>query len=81
MSRTSPSHKTHSINRAVARHGDLRDALLTVKEIAVLDGCSEKTVRRAIDAGQLLATRIGASGRLVRISKADHAAYRAVHRD
>ena len=42
-------------------------ALLTVKEVAVLDHCSEKTVRRAIAAGLLEAMRIGPGGPLLRI--------------
>ncbi len=40
--------------------------LLTVKDVAALDHCSEKTVRRAIEAGLLEAIRIGPSGRLLR---------------
>jgi len=54
--------------------------LLMVKEVAELDGCSEKTVRRAIAAGLLEAIRVGPSGRLVRIDPAAHAAYRAASR-
>ena len=50
--------------------------LLSVREVAVLDNCSEKTVRRAIDAGLLEVVRVGPSGRLVRIEPADHLAYR-----
>ncbi|SMY10405.1 helix-turn-helix domain-containing protein [Flavimaricola marinus] len=50
--------------------------LLTVKEVAALDNCSEKTVRRAITAGLLLAMRVGPGGRLLRIDPAAHAAYR-----
>lgn len=50
--------------------------LLTVREIAALDNCSEKTVRRAINAGLLPAIRVGPGGRLLRISKAAHMAYR-----
>ncbi len=50
--------------------------LLTVRDIAELDNCSEKTVRRAIDAGLLEAVRIGPGGRLLRIDPAAHAAYR-----
>jgi excisionase family DNA binding protein len=53
-------------------------ALLTVKEVAALDNCSEKTVRRAIDAGLLAAVRVGPGGRLVRIDPAAHRAYRAL---
>ena len=52
--------------------------LMTVKEVAALDQCSEKTVRRAIDAGLLAVVRIGPGGRLLRIDPAAHAAYRAV---
>lgn len=52
------------------------DVYLTVAEVAELDSCSEKTVRRAIDAGRLEVVRIGSTGRSIRISKAAHAAYR-----
>lgn len=55
---------------------DGSDQLLTVKEVAVLDRCSEKTVRRAISAGLLEAIRLGPAGRLLRIRPAAHAAYR-----
>jgi excisionase family DNA binding protein len=54
--------------------------LLTVKEVAELDNCSEETVRRAIDAGLLEVVRLGPGGRLVRIDPAHHAAYRQAHR-
>ena len=50
--------------------------LLTVKQVAELDNCSEKTVRRAIAAGLLDALRVGPGGRLLRIDPAAHAAYR-----
>lgn len=49
---------------------------MTVKEVAALDRCSEKTVRRAIAAGLLEAIRVGPSGRLLRISRSAHSAYR-----
>jgi excisionase family DNA binding protein len=52
------------------------DALLTVREIAELDRCSEKTVRRAIEAGLLQALRLGPGGRLLRITRGAHEAYR-----
>lgn len=52
------------------------EALLTVREVAALDGCSEKTVRRAIAAGLLEVVRVGPGGRLVRIDPAAHRAYR-----
>lgn len=64
MSRTNPK-KTNQAR-----------VLLTVKDVAELDNCSEKTVRRAIDAGLLMIIRIGPGGRLVRIDPAAHAAYR-----
>ena len=57
------------------------EALLTVKQVAALDGCSEKTVRRAIDAGLLEVVRIGPGGRLVRIEPAAHREYRRAHRE
>ena len=52
------------------------EALLTVREVAELDNCSEKTVRRAIEAGLLDVVRVGPGGRLVRIEPAAHLAYR-----
>lgn len=52
-------------------------ALLTIRQVAELDGWSEKTIRRAIAAGLLEAVRLGPTGRLVRIDPAAHAAYRA----
>ncbi len=57
------------------------DTLLTVKDVAALDRCSEKTVRRAIDAGLLEVIRLGPGGRLLRIEPAAHAAYRRAFRD
>ena len=54
-------------------------ALLTVRQVAELDGCSEKTVRRAIQAGLLESVRIGPAGRLLRIDPAAHALYRQRH--
>ncbi len=59
---------------------DLPRHLLTVKEVAELDGCSEKTVHRAIKAGLLEVVRIGPGKRLLRIDPAAHAAYRAASR-
>ena len=55
-------------------------ALLTVKEVAALDSCCQKTVRRAITAGLLEALRVGVGGRLLRIDPAAHAAYRQAYR-
>lgn len=54
--------------------------LLTVKQVAELDQCSEKTVRRAIAAGLLESVRVGPGGRLLRVDPAEHAAYRAINR-
>jgi excisionase family DNA binding protein len=50
--------------------------LMTVREVAELDGTSEKTVRRAIDAGLLAVVRIGPGRRSIRIHPDAHAAYR-----
>ncbi|MDD9707770.1 helix-turn-helix domain-containing protein [Seohaeicola sp. SP36] len=50
--------------------------LLTVRQIAALDSCSEKTVYRAIKAGLLPVVRVGPGGKLIRITKAAHMAYR-----
>ena len=55
-------------------------ARLMVKEVAALDSCSQKTVRRAITAGLLEALRVGPGGRLLRIDPAAHAAYRQAYR-
>ena len=57
------------------------EPLLTVKQVAALDGCSEKTVRRAIAEGLLDVVRIGPGGRLVRIEPTAHRAYRRSHRE
>ena len=48
----------------------------TVAEIAKLDGCSDKTVRRAIAAGLLEVIRIGPGARAIRISEEAHLIYR-----
>lgn len=56
------------------------DALLTVRQVAQLDNCSEKTVRRAIAAGLLDVIRVGPGGRLVRVEPAAHRAYRRLLR-
>lgn len=50
--------------------------LLTVREVAARDNCSEKTVRRAIKAGLLEAVRVGPGGRLLRIHPRSHGHYR-----
>lgn len=56
--------------------GEQPAQLLTVAQVAQLDGTSEKTVRRAIDAGDLKVVRIGPARLLIRIHPDDHAAYR-----
>lgn len=50
--------------------------LLTIQDVATLDNCSVKTVRRAIDAGRLEALRLGPDGRLIRITREAHQRYR-----
>ena len=54
--------------------------LLTVKDVAEADNCSEKTVRRAIAAGLLEVVRVGPAGHMVRITPAAHANYRQAAR-
>ena len=54
---------------------------LTISEIARLDNCSEKTVRRAITCGLLDVLRIGPSGRSIRITEEAHALYRMRFRE
>ncbi len=55
---------------------DQTATLKTVKQVALEDNVSEKTVRRAIAAGLLEVLRIGPGGRLIRIHPAQHDAYR-----
>lgn len=50
--------------------------LMTISQVARQDGCSEKTVRRAIAAGLLEVIRIGPGGRTIRISVEAHMLYR-----
>lgn len=57
------------------------DELLTVGDVARLDNCSEKTVRRAISAGLLATIRIGPGGRAIRVTRAAHQRYRDAWRD
>jgi excisionase family DNA binding protein len=57
-----------------------QERTLTISEVAELDRCSEKTVRRAIAAGLLEATRIGPGQRLLRITPGAHARYRKLQR-
>lgn len=57
-------------------HKPPQEILLTVAEVATLDNCSARTVRRAIAAGLLRVIRIGPGKRSIRISKAAHERYR-----
>jgi excisionase family DNA binding protein len=59
---------------------DPGSALLTVRDIAQMDNCSEKTVRRAIASGLLEAIRIGPVARFLRIHPTAHASYRKAQR-
>ena len=63
-----------------AASNDAKDVLRTVREIAVLDRVSEKTVRRAIKAGLLQALRVGPGGRLLRVTQQAHETYRKAQR-
>lgn len=56
------------------------DELLTVKDIALRDQCSERTVRRAIKADKLQALRVGPGGRLLRVTQQAHETYRKAQR-
>jgi hypothetical protein len=51
---------------------------LTMQDVAARDQCSVKSVRRAIELGLLEATRIGPSGRAIRISEDAYARYHAL---
>ena len=51
---------------------------LTMQDVATRDQCSVKSVRRAIEAGLLEATRIGPTGRSIRISEDAYARYHAL---
>jgi excisionase family DNA binding protein len=72
---TNPSLRK-SPDTSPKNYADDDRTLLTFRQIATLDGCSEKTVRRAITAGLLQAIRVGPGGRLLRVSKSAHKAYR-----
>jgi excisionase family DNA binding protein len=64
------------MTKQAPKRTDALERLMTVQDVAALDKCSEKTVRRAIAAGLLEAVRVGPGGRLLRISPQAHAAYR-----
>lgn len=50
---------------------DSNPKLMTLAEAAKQSACSTKTLRRAIDAGQLVACRLGVSAKSDRIHAAD----------
>jgi len=75
MPKQSPNQRPPIGASDTSNGGDSRQ-LLTVRQVAVLDSCSEKTVYRAIKAGLLPVVRVGPGGKLIRISKAGHMAYR-----
>jgi len=54
------------------------ERLLTIQDVAARDQCNVKTVRRAIEAGLLEATRIGPSGRSIRITEEAYSRYHAL---
>lgn len=54
--------------------------LKTIKQVAIEDNTSEKTVRRAIAAGLLAVIRVGPAKRSIRIHPDAHAAYRSLMR-
>ncbi len=56
------------------------EELLTIKQVAQRDHCSEKTVRRAIAAGYLEAIRVAPGNRLLRVHPNAHEAYRKAQR-
>jgi excisionase family DNA binding protein len=68
------------VTKTILKINDTDRELLTVQEIAALDRCSEKTVRRAIGAGMLQALRVGPGGRLLRITRQAHEVYRSAQR-
>lgn len=70
------THKPHALSKSTRDRADKGARLLKISDVAELDNVSEKTVRRAIDADQLKAIRVGPGRRLLRIHPEDHAAYR-----
>jgi len=75
MPKLSPNQRQPIDTKDTPNGGDSRQ-LLTIRQVAALDSCSEKTVYRAIKAGLLPVVRIGPGGKLIRITKAAHRAYR-----
>lgn len=68
------------MTKTTSKMSDTDHELLTVQEVGTLDRCSEKTVRRAIKSGLLQALRVGPGGRLLRITRQAHEAYRRAQR-
>lgn len=56
------------------------EKLLTLRQAAEQCECSPKTLRRAIDAGDLVAVRLGSSSKSDRIHPADLEKYRQLRR-
>lgn len=56
------------------------DQFSTIREMAEEVNVSPKTIRRAIDRGDLKVHRFGATGRIIRISAEDRRAYLALRR-
>lgn len=77
MKNKSPKTQSKPVHQSIPNE----ERTLTVSEVAELDRCSEKTVRRAIAAGLLEATRIGPGKRLLRITPAAFLEYRNSQRD
>lgn len=71
-----PPNKRKPLTTSDTSNGGDSRQLMTVRQVATLDSCSEKTVYRAIKAGLLPVVRIGPGGKLIRITKAGHMAYR-----
>ena len=66
----------HNHKTSRKAEADKTEVLLSIPDVALLDGCSQKTVRRAIANGLLKTIRIGPGRRSIRIYPDDHAAYR-----
>ncbi len=71
---------SHRPGKPAKRELPNEERSLTVRDVAELDSCSEKTIRRAIATGLLVAMRIGPGQRLWRITREAHAQYRRAQR-
>lgn len=74
MKTKTPTAKTAP--KPVPRREPVEEPALTIREVAELDRCSERTVRRAIKSGLLDAMRIGSGQRLLRVTREAHERYR-----